>query len=98
MLFIIRFTDNPGSRELRERNLAAHIAWLGERRDSILVAGSLRQETGADPIGALWVVEAADKDAAARVFDSDPFWTCGMRRNVEICHWSKAFPDERTPV
>ena len=98
MLFVIRFTDKPKSQEIREQNLKAHIAWLDERRDSILVAGSLREQPGSNPIGAFWVVEVDDKVEASEIFKSDPFWTSGMRESVEVLHWSKAFPNEQTLV
>ena len=98
MLFVIRFTDKPNSEEIREQYLDAHISWLDERRQSILVAGSLRMEPASNPIGALWVVEAASRSDAAKLFGSDPFWTSGMRGKVEILHWSKAFPNEKAIV
>lgn len=98
MLFVIRFTDKPGSQPIREQYLEAHIAWLDKRRESVLAAGSLRQAPDANPVGAFWVVEAESKRDAADLFKSDPFWTSGMRDNVEIYHWSKAFPDEKALV
>jgi uncharacterized protein YciI len=98
MLFIIRFTDIPDSKTIREQYMDAHISWLDERRKSLLVAGSLREEPGLNPVGALWVVEAKSKSEAAEIFKSDPFWTNGMREKVEIYHWSKAFPDEKALV
>ena len=98
MLFVIRFKDRLNSQEIREQNLAAHISWLDERRDSILVAGSLREEPDSNPVGACWVVEARNKSEASEIFKSDPFWTSGMRESVEILHWSKAFPDDQALV
>ncbi|BCS95299.1 hypothetical protein DSLASN_09310 [Desulfoluna limicola] len=98
MLFVIRFTDTPNSLMLREQHLEAHISWLDERRDTIRVAGSLREEPGSAPTGALWVVEADSKREVSKLYTSDPFWTNGLREGVEIYHWSKAFPDEQTPV
>lgn len=94
MLFVIRFTDKPESREIREKYLESHIAWLDERRQSIRVAGSLREEPDSNPVGAFWVVEASDKAEAEDLFKSDPFWANGLRESFEILHWSKAFPDE----
>jgi uncharacterized protein YciI len=44
MLFVIRFTDKPDSFKIRYKYLKNHISWLSERRDSVLVAGSLRDE------------------------------------------------------
>lgn len=98
MLFVIRFTDKPNSQAIREQYLNAHLSWLDKRRESVLAAGSLRQEPDANPVGAFWVVEAKNKGEAAQLFESDPFWTNGMREKVEIYHWSKAFPDEKSLV
>lgn len=98
MLFVIRFTDKPNSEMIREQQLAAHISWLDERRQTILVAGSLREDPEANPIGAFWVVEAESKSEVVELYNSDPFWTNGLRNGVEILHWSKASPNEQTPV
>ena len=61
MLFVVRFTDKTGSQTIREKYIDAHVAWLDARRESVLVAGSLREEPGSDPVGAFWVVEAKSK-------------------------------------
>jgi uncharacterized protein YciI len=98
MLFVIRFTDKHDSQTTREQYLDAHISWLDERRESVLVAGSLREEPISNPVGAFWVVVAKNKSEAAEVYKSDPFWTNGVRERVEIYHWSKAFPEEKTLV
>ena len=98
MLFVVRFADRPDSEQIRARQLDAHLAWLDERRDSILVAGSVREDPDAHPIGAFWVVEAGSKTEVSELFRTDPFWTNGMRAKVEILHWSKAFPDEQALV
>lgn len=98
MLFVIHFTDKANTQEIREQKLEAHITWLDKRRDSILVAGSLREEQDSNPVGAFWIVEADSKSEASEIFKSDPFWTSGMREHVEILHWSKAFPNEKVLV
>jgi len=98
MLFVIRFTDKLDSQAIREQYLDAHISWLDQRRESVLVAGSLREEDSSNPVGAFWIVEAKSKSEAAAIFKSDPFWTKGMRGKVEIYHWSKAFSDEKVLV
>lgn len=95
MLFVIRFVDKPDNQEVRNKYLDAHIVWLDERRDSILAAGSLREELDSNPMGALWLVKTGSRSEAEKLFRSDPFWTNGLRESVEILHWSKAFPDEQ---
>lgn len=98
MLLAIRFTDYQDKKSIREANLQSHISWLADRKDTILVAGSLRQNPEANPVGALWVVEAATKEEAEALYKSDPFWINGLRKEVEVLHWSKAFPDQQVLV
>ena len=98
MLFVIRFVDKTDQQVLRQQYLQDHIDWLDARRDTVLVAGSLRLDEDDPPVGALWVVEAESKAAAIEAFKTDPFWVQGLRQGYEILHWSKAFPDEQTLV
>jgi uncharacterized protein YciI len=98
MLFAIRFTDKPSMLEIRQRYLPAHINWLDERQETILVAGSLREKIDVNPIGALWIVEADDETQAESVFQSDPFWLHGLRAGYEILYWSKAFLHRKVEI
>lgn len=94
MLFAVLFTDKPGHASLRSEQLQAHIAWVAQHRDHVLVAGSLRTEPGDVPKGGLWIVEAPSKSAVLDLMKSDPFYTCGLRQDVEVLHWSKALEDK----
>lgn len=98
MLFAIRFSDHAGKQEVRKKHLQAHLDWLAQRRQTILVAGSLRNEPDQNPLGALWVVEADSAAALVGLYESDPFWQQGLRSSVEVLHWSKAFPEEKSLV
>lgn len=90
MLFAVLFTDKPGHGALRAEHLQAHIDWVAQHQDTVLVAGSLRVEPGTVPRGGLWIVEAPSSDAVHALMQTDPFWTCGLRQGVEVLHWSKA--------
>ena len=90
MLFVVRFTDHPESLSLRQELLPAHLQWLELHKATILVAGSLREELGAAPVGACWIVEAQNKSEIEELFKTDPFWSYGLRASCEILHWSKA--------
>lgn len=98
MLFIVQFTDKPGSLPLRQKLLPAHLEWLEQHRATVLVAGSLRSEPDAAPVGACWVVEADSKADIEAVLRTDPFWVGGLRATHEINYWSKAFPERKVPV
>lgn len=90
MLFAVLFTDKPGQGALRTQHLQAHIDWVADHQDTVLVAGSLRHEPQDVPRGGLWIVEAESKQAVHDLMVTDPFWTCGLRQSVEVLHWSKA--------
>lgn len=98
MLFIVRFTDNPERLAVRKEFLPAHLEWLKKHGDTVRVAGSLRPETDAAPVGAVWVVEAKGKKEIEALLLSDPFWVNGLRLGVEILHWFKAFPESKVAI
>lgn len=98
MLFVVRFTDKPGSLALRQQLLTEHLRWLEEHQDVVRVAGSLRPEPSDPPVGACWVVEEKSNAAVENLLKADPFWTGGLRASYEILHWSKAFPDRKVSI
>lgn len=90
MLFAVIFTDRSGQGALRDQHLQAHIDWVAAHPDMVRVAGSLREAPDQVPQGGLWIVEAPDKASVHVLMQTDPFWTCGLRENVRVLHWSKA--------
>ena len=98
MLYAVRFVDRPDRLATRRAQFAAHLDWLDRNRDRALVAGSLRPDPGGDPVGGLWIVEAASRDDVEALLRTDPFWVHGLRASHDVWHWSKAFPDRRVPV
>jgi len=98
MLFIVRFTDDPSRLSIRQQFMSDHLKWLEAHDDEVLVAGSLREEPAANPVGACWVVECESKGAVEQLLKTDPFWVQGLRRSVEVLHWMKAFPGRKVPV
>jgi uncharacterized protein YciI len=90
MLFAVLFTDKPDHGALRAGHLDAHVQWVADHQDSVLVAGSLRTDPDVVPKGGLWIVEAPSKAAVLDLMTTDPFHTCGLRQGVEVLHWSKA--------
>ncbi|WP_084879205.1 YciI family protein [Pantoea cypripedii] len=52
-----------------------------------------RKNDNDQPVGALWIVVAADEEEASKVFATDPFWVFGLRASVEVLSWSLAFED-----
>jgi hypothetical protein len=98
MLFIARFMNNPEKAAQLPQFYPAHLQWLKEHEDVILVPGALRAEPDAPPVGGLWIVRADSKAEVETLFKTDPFWANGLRKSYEILYWFKAFPDKHVPV
>ena len=97
-MFVALIYDDRARRRVRKEHMGAHLDYLEREKDRILVAGTLRDEPGDSPKGALWIIDASDKEEAESVCKGDPFFTGGLRKSVNVQHWSKAFPDRKTPV
>ena len=98
MLFAVLFTDKPEHGALRAEHLQAHIDWVDQHKNVVLVAGSLRIEPQATPKGGLWIVEAESKASVIQIMATDPFYTCGLRQSVELLYWSKALEQHQALV
>lgn len=98
MLFVALFDDDPEQLSVRQDRMDAHLAYLDREKDRILVGGSLREAPDQSARGGLWIIEASDRQEAEKLCHGDPFWTGGLRMSVTVLHWSKAFPDRKTPV
>lgn len=98
MLFIALFEDNPARIAVRKEFMSAHLTYLEKNSKEIRIAGSLREAPDANPTGACWIIEASDKASAEKLCKEDPFWQEGLRRNVVVLHWSKAFEDREIPI
>lgn len=93
MLFALRFTDHPTSFNVRKEYLNSHLEWLKQKQDVVKAAGSLREKNNDQPVGALWIVKAENREDALEIFSDDPFWVHGLRASVEVLFWSLAFED-----
>ncbi|QNM98031.1 YciI family protein [Chitinimonas koreensis] len=91
MLFVVTFDDRPDAAAVRQREMAAHLDYLRLHGDRIKVAGSLRESPECTPVGACWIVEAADADTVHALVQADPFHRHGLRAGYRVLHWSKAF-------
>lgn len=98
MLFVAQFEDDPERLHVRKAAMANHLHYLDAQREQVLVGGTLRRDPGQDPLGGLWIIEASDRQEAEKLCHDDPFWTQGLRKSATILHYSKAFPDRKTPI
>ncbi len=94
MIFIARFTNKPDVAPLLREHYPAHVEWLKQHESAILLAGALRTEPDAAPVGGLWLVRANRKSEVEALFQTDPFWVQGLRQSYEILIWTNALPEK----
>lgn len=87
--------DHPDRRHLRqdEALMQAHIDYETEIKDKILAAGSTRSDDGETPTGGLMILDVETREEAQALFEADPFSKAGLRTNVVMTRWFKAFWD-----
>jgi uncharacterized protein len=90
MPYLVRFYDRSDRRSVRDKFMAAHMAWLESMPEKILVAGALRETPESFPVGGLWLVEAGSRGEVEALLASDPFWTNGLRERYEIFFFAPA--------
>lgn len=58
MLFAVRFIDKPNQHETRKQWLQAHLDWLDQHQECVLIGGSLRLEPDQQ---AVWLMDSGSK-------------------------------------
>lgn len=88
-LFHVYCEDGPGAAALREKYLAAHLAYVEAHMAAYRAAGPLRDGSGAYS-GSVFIVSAADEAAARALMDGDPYFSSGMYARVRIAAFRAA--------
>ena len=81
--FMLACFDKADSLPLRMATREAHLAYMGEKRGMVKLAGPLLDEAG-DMAGSLLIVEADDLAGAQALNTNDPYTKAGLWDRVEI--------------
>jgi uncharacterized protein YciI len=87
--WVVLFEDTDGMLAVRQQREPAHLAYLEEHRDKILIAGGLRPAPGEKFVGGLWVLEVASCDEAVALVENDPYYQ-PEHRKYRVLAWGKA--------
>ena len=92
MLFAVTIEDRPGMAATRRAVRAAHLAWLEQHRDMLVIAGPIMDAQG-QSIGSVRVIEAPDRAAVDALTGGDPFAKAGCFARVSINPYRIVFKD-----
>lgn len=84
MLYIIYQEDRPGAAELRAATRDAHLKYLDEHMDIIVLGGGLLAEDGVTRTGSVLVINVPNREAAEAFSANEPFRKAGMFQTVKI--------------
>ena len=84
MLYIIYQEDRPGARALREATRDAHLAYLEEHKDILVLGGGLLDEDGKTRLGSVLIINVPSRQAAEAFSASEPFRKAGLFGEVRI--------------
>jgi len=93
MIYILLFEDNEEHSEKRMQYMEEHLRFLSNNAKSIHAAGPLTNADSKMPAGGLWLVEADSLEIVKKLIEEDPFWTTGLRKDIQILEWNRVFAD-----
>lgn len=92
MHFAFVCLDKPDHGRIRQDNRAAHLDYLQQHKDRVLIAGPLLSDDGERPVGSLLVLDFADRAAAEAFAAGDPYAQAGLFESVAIRPWRQVLP------
>ena len=81
--FVMLCHDKPDSLALRMDTREAHLKYVGERLEGVLLAGPLLDDAG-DLCGSMFVLEAESQDDVVAFNENDPYTKAALFERVEI--------------
>lgn len=91
MFFVIHAIDKPDHGEVRAGARPAHLEYMKNAADKLLVAGPTLSEDGGDMTGSLIIIEAKERAEAEAFTRDDPYSQAGLFESVTIKPWKLVF-------
>jgi uncharacterized protein len=95
MLYAVQCSDAKGVDGIRGQYLTPHKEYLVGQAHILVVGGALLSEGAQEPVGSLYIVNVASREAAEAFSANDPFSRAGVFGTVTITamrksHWNPA--------
>jgi uncharacterized protein YciI len=92
MHFVIHAVDKKDALPVRAKHYRDHRIHLDRAADhgvSVMTAGTLVAADGETPVGSLFILEAADRNAVDAFTASDPYQVNGVWQTVDVHYYNK---------
>jgi uncharacterized protein YciI len=84
MLYIIYQVDKPYSEAIRAAHRAAHLQYLDDHQDILVLGGAMLAEDGKTRTGSVLIINVPALEEAERFSVHEPFRKAGLFERVEI--------------
>ncbi len=84
MLYVIYQVDKPNSQAIRAAQRAAHLKYLDDHEDILLLGGAMLAEDGTTRTGSVLIINVPSQEVAERFSANEPFRQAGLFERVEI--------------
>ncbi len=84
MLYVIYQVDKPNSQAIRAAQRAAHLKYLNDHEDILVLGGAMLAEDGTTRTGSVLIINVPSQEAAERFSANEPFRQAGLFERVEI--------------
>lgn len=91
-MFAVQCRDKANSLAVRLENRPAHLAYLEQHGDRLVMAGPLLTEDHQTPIGSLLVLDFEDRAALDAFLAVEPYVVAGLFERVDILPFRKVLP------
>ncbi len=93
MLFALTCLDNPNSTGKRAENRPAHLKYLENHADQIVIAGPLTTDDGQISVGSLLILDMPDRESVVAFAENDPYAKAGLFNSVSISAFRQTVPE-----
>jgi uncharacterized protein YciI len=84
MLYIIYQVDKPNSTAIRAAHRTAHLRYLDDHQDIVVLGGAMLAEDGTTRLGSVLIINVPSREAAEHFSANEPFRQAGLFERVEI--------------
>lgn len=91
-MFVVECKDKKGALQLRLDTRPAHLAFMDEHPDKVVLAGPLLTDDHQSPIGSLLVLNFDDRTELDAFLAQDPYVKAGLFERVEVVPFRKVLP------
>lgn len=84
MLYIIYQIDKPDAQDLRVRTRDAHLAYLDQHKDILVLGGALLADVGDKRLGSVLIINVPTRAAADAFSTNEPFRKAGLFESVSV--------------